>query len=319
MNNELIEKSKELIMASSIGKYINEERINEALKNIYICNSKKELYDIYEEKTGKKYDGDLLGVNNAGISYFTKDSEPHAVIHEILHTLSSTFDKNGSRIKNGIYDKTKGKFTNDLNEGLTEYLTYKITGTYNNIYIQGKGLFNGIEESFNRFFQDENALLKIYFENDLQSLGTFINQTLSQKVLKQVIIGNDKGDIAKRKMQGLKDTNSFKYICDNIVFLDNNRIQKLTDTMNKETQKILKDRELEKKHPLLFKIKIKILGKNNNKLMLSESESFKEEKSIKEEIKALSKADEEYVIDKITNEPQKIIEDIEKNKEDIIP
>ena len=296
MENDLIIKAKELMINSSIGQYIGEEKIDEALK--YVCESQDEMYDLYKEKTGIEYDGYLAGFNNAGVSYFCNDSEPHAVIHEILHTLSSTFNSNGNRIKNGIANKNKG-FENQLNEGLTEFLTYKTTGNYTNMYKEGKGLFRGIEKSFNEYFEDENALLKIYFENDSNSLEQFINKTLPKKSIIKFIKNNSNKDSVKSKIDEVKNIESFEYIYNNLLFLKVEQITSLTEIINKETNKIIKDRKLEKNHPFIFKIKNKILGNKEDKLMLPEYNE--DNKSMKNEVSKLSKTIDESVQERTKN------------------
>ena len=58
--------------------------------------------------------GKLEGFNRANGSYIGPDATVHTIIHEVLHALSSEFDKNGHRIKNGIEGNQKENFANQV-------------------------------------------------------------------------------------------------------------------------------------------------------------------------------------------------------------
>lgn len=256
MRNERLEEAKQYFMNSNIANLVSEDKINKAIDNSYVCGSEKELYDLYQSKTGTEYDGTLKGFNNGSKNYFPPDFTPHAAIHETLHTLSSTFNEEGRRLVNGIEvkDTVFGRF---VNEGLTEYLTTKICNEPPEAYSIEVSFFKNIDENFSKYFESDMALEDMYINNKTDMLKEFVNLSLN------------------------KEDINFDDICNNFLFYDQEKMDSIAGKINKGSKKILKRREFDKKHPTLSKIRNKLFKKDAN-LMLDtpkEDEKFKNEVS----------------------------------------
>lgn len=241
--NMIIAKAKEIILNSPFAKYKSYEDINNALEKVYVCKSKEELYELFFQKTGKRYDAELKGFNNNQISYLEQEASEHEVIHEVLHSLSSTFNNNGNRLTNGVELKNS-RFGAQLNEGLTEYLAYKLSGKDTRIYKEGKSFFEQIDENFSKYFNNESALVDMYCNNKVEMLKEYMQVCLS------------------------KNKNSFEELYENFSFMNQAEINSLVNNINKGAQKILKSREFFLKHPMLGKIK-SALVRNKNVTLLS--------------------------------------------------
>lgn len=294
-NHELIDIVEQKMLASKFGRYIGKEKIQEALKHVVICESNEELRQKYTEKTGVNYDGYLGGFNNNGICYFVIDSDPHVVIHEVMHTLSSTFDKDGHRVKNGIdIVEDKQGFAVFVNEGLTEYLASQISNEDTGIYSEGTTLFEGIDNAFNRYYEDENALFQIYVENDVDKLKMFINDALPKKKLEKFIKQNFSKASKSSRLQELKEYTPFEYIYNDLLYLKAEQTQTLAGLITKGAKKLERKREFERKHPFLAKITHRKMRKKekNQKLLLAPS-TTDEELDLKESLTSLVKAPEE--------------------------
>lgn len=229
MESNIISEAREKILDSPVTKYIDEETIENAISKIYVCSSTKELYDKYYEVNGFRNDGYLGGFNNNGISYILDDGDVHNVIHEIMHTLSSEFDKDGHRIVSGICgDKGKNDFGISVNEGLTDYLASKISGKNSDVYKNQKILFEGIDGKISDFFDDKDVLFDIYLNNDFNKLQYFID-----------ICGG-------------------RGTCDEIYnqydFMQKEKIQEYVNKINKGANKIINYKRFREKHPFLGKV-----------------------------------------------------------------
>ena len=180
MRNERLEEAKQYFMNSNIANLVSEDKIDKAIDNSYVCGSEKELYDLYQSKTGTEYDGTLKGFNNGSKNYFPPDFTPHAAIHETLHTLSSTFNEEGRRLVNGIEvkDTVFGRF---VNEGLTEYLTTKICNEPPEAYSIEVSFFKNIDENFSEYFESNMALEDMYINNKTDMLKEFVNLSLNKE------------------------------------------------------------------------------------------------------------------------------------------
>lgn len=257
MRNEKLEEAKKYLVNSNIANFVSEDEINKAVDNSYICDSKDELYQLYESKTGIEYDGALKGFNNGSKNYFPPDFTTHAAIHETLHTLSSTFNEEGKRLVNGIEvkDSAFGRF---VNEGITEYLTTKICNEPPEAYLVEVSFFKNIDDNFSKYFESNIALEDMYINNRTDMLKEFVNSSLN------------------------KEDINFDDICNNFLFYNQEKMCSITSKINKGCKKILKRREFDKKHPILSKIRNKISRKDAN-LMLNAPkgnyENFKDEVS----------------------------------------
>ena len=168
-----VEFSKDKISKSAFSSIVPKEKIDEAFKNIYICKDEEEFYNIYG---GSKKEELIEGFNRNKISYLKNDSTPHVVIHEILHTLSSTFDEEGHRIKNGICGKDTKGFGNSLNEGLTDYLAKKISNEESLHYKKEREFFERFAPVIQKSYGDENILERMYISNNDKLLKDFFDK-----------------------------------------------------------------------------------------------------------------------------------------------
>lgn len=168
---EKIEYAKKLIVNSKISKFITLEEIEKSFKRIHVYANK----DDFMKEYGKKYDGKLEGFNRANGSHISPESTIHTIIHEVLHELSSKFDENNHRIENGIQGKEEYNFSNQVNEGLTDYLAGKISGEEPRHYIIGNYFFKGLDKSISKYY-NEDKLIEIYLNNDDKKIKQFLNK-----------------------------------------------------------------------------------------------------------------------------------------------
>lgn len=96
----IVQQAKQIIYNSQIMLYITPEKLEEAFRKIYVYENREEFLQAFgsNEYSG----GKLEGFNRSNGSYIGPDATPHTVIHEVLHGLSSEFDKDGHRTVNGI-------------------------------------------------------------------------------------------------------------------------------------------------------------------------------------------------------------------------
>lgn len=173
MDYDIVEEAKNIIYNSQIMLYVKPEKIEEAFQKIYVFKDKNKFLEAYGRSD---FDSERLeGFNRASGSYLGPDATVHTVIHEVLHEISSVFDRQGHRIVNGIVGDENLRFANQVNEGLTDYLAAKLSGELPRHYIRGHKLFMRLEPMFIKYTGEPNALLKIYLDNDVQSLQKFLD------------------------------------------------------------------------------------------------------------------------------------------------
>ena len=207
----ILDEAKEKIYKSSIVKYVSKEKIEEAFKRIHIYENEEEFYKIYGKP---KEEGDFLeGFNRSEGSHIGPNATPHTIIHEVLHFLSSEFDKNGHRINNGLMGDVKfGNFANQVNEGITDFLACKISGEKPRHYLRGNKIFESLEPEIQRFYEDDNILFQLYLEHNDLEFKKFLNFSLS-------------------KSGGSKE------FYDNFLFYSDKKIEKMKKEMNKSVKK----------------------------------------------------------------------------------
>jgi len=203
------EIAKDKIYNSSIIKYINKEQVEEVLKKIHIIQDENEFYKEY----GINWEG-KEGFHNVNGIFIGPKGTPHTIIHELLHELSSEFDKDGQRIKNGIQGSERYNFANQVNEGLTDYLACKISGEKPRLYLAGNKLFSGLEPNMIKYYNDEDILMKTYLENDNKKLKEFLS-----------INGKE---------------NTYEEIYEELLFLSDKRIEEITNEVSKRVDKNIK-------------------------------------------------------------------------------
>lgn len=172
--SNIIQEAKEKIYNSEIMLYVTPEQVETAFQKIHLYNSKEEFYRAYGR--GDYGNKGLEGFNRSNGSHLNpEEATAHTVIHEVLHALSSEFDKDGHRIKNGIMGDKNQAFANQVNEGITDYLASQISGEAPRHYIQGHKLFKRLEPMIIKYTQKPYSLMEIYLSNDVAFLESFLN------------------------------------------------------------------------------------------------------------------------------------------------
>ena len=276
MSHNIIQDAKYKIYNSEIMLYVRPEQIEQAFQNIYVYENKEEFFKVYGRND---YNGGRLeGFNRAGISYLGPDATSHTVIHEILHTLSSKFDKQGHRIVNGIMGDGRLKFANQINEGMTDYLAAKISGELPRNYIQGHKLFQKLEPIMMKYTKNPNTFMQMYIGNDVQFMQVFLNYF-------------GKGNV-------------FENLYENFLFMDDKKIDELIKPVEKNVDKYIKKMERKQKiNNTINKIK-NIFSRNKTKMLtdgqhtgsqnsMNGYEQFRYENNINNFQSTMTKEDEE--------------------------
>lgn len=179
MNYDLVNEAKCKIYNSELMKYTTTERVEKAFSKIHIYDYITDLLKAYGKSD---YDNEKLeGFNRNGESYLGPYATKHTVIHEVLHTLSSKFDSNGHRTVNGIAGDGSLRFSNEINEGITDYIACKISGEKPRNYRQGNRLFSKLEPMMIKYTKDSNILMKIYLNNDVKFMEDFLENFCGKK------------------------------------------------------------------------------------------------------------------------------------------
>lgn len=214
----ILEEAKQKVYQSPIVKYIKPEKIEKAFSKVYVYENEEEFLKVH----GKSWTGGRLeGFNRNGISYIGPQATPHTIIHEVLHTLSSEFDKKGHRIVNGIMGKEGENFANSVNEGLTDYLACKISGEKPRNYRIGHEFFGKMDSSISQYYQDDEILYRIYLNHDDKSFKDFLNSGLGEK-------------------------NGAHTIYENFLYFSSNEIEGLTNRISKNVKKEIRKRPFRK-------------------------------------------------------------------------
>lgn len=219
MNYDLVNEAKCKIYNSELMKYTTTERVEKAFSKIHIYDH---ITDLLKEYGKSDYDNEKLeGFNRNGEIYLGPYATKHTVIHEVLHTLSSKFDSNGHRTVNGIAGDGSLRFSNEINEGITDYIACKISGEKPRNYRQGNRLFSKLEPMMIKYTKDSNILIKIYLNNDVKFMEDFLENFCGKK--------------------------SFDEIYDNFLFRRDDEIDALLKPIDKNLDKYLKKMERKNK------------------------------------------------------------------------
>ena len=190
----IVQEAKQKIYHSEVMLYVTPEQVEAAFQKIYIYNNKEEFYSAYGRSD---YGGKgLEGFNRSNGSHINlEEATAHTVIHEVMHALSSEFDKDGHRIKNGIMGDKNQAFANQVNEGITDYLSAKISGEKIRHYRQGNLFFERLEPLIIKYTKSPSALMKIYLSNDVAFLEEFLNYygkgNLHEEIYENLLFMND--------------------------------------------------------------------------------------------------------------------------------
>lgn len=202
------------------------------------------------KQLGQYFDGNLEGFNNSTGNYIGPNGSPHTIIHEILHDLSSKFDENGHRGTNGIKGSEPSNFGNMINEGLTDYLSAKISGEKPRHYHEGHALFSKLENSAVNYFEDEDILFSIYLNNRNDVFEEFLDKNAGK--------------------------GTYQNLYDNYLFMNNEKVDNFTQKVEKGVKKNTRLREakkiFDKFKNFLFRKKTLALPEGNN------IETFKEKR-----------------------------------------
>lgn len=244
MNYDLVNEAKCKIYNSELMKYTTTERVEKAFSKIHIYDYITDLLKAYGKSD---YDNEKLeGFNRNGESYLGPYATKHTVIHEVLYTLSSKFDSNGHRTVNGIAGDGSLRFSNEINEGITDYIACKISGEKPRNYRQGNRLFSKLEPMMIKYTKNSNILMKIYLNNDVKFMEDFLENFCGKK--------------------------SFDEIYNNFLFRRDDEIDALLKPINKNLDKYLKKMERKNKWiNLISRLKNTILKNKSKALPVSNS------------------------------------------------
>lgn len=233
--SNIVQDAKHKIYNSKIMLYVSPEKIEEAFTKIYVYDNKDEFL---REFGRSGWSGERLeGFNRNNGSYLGPDATVHTVIHEVLHGISSEFDEQGHRIKNGIMGDGSLQFANQINEGITDYLATKLSGEAPRHYIQGHKLFSKLGPMLEKYTKDPNILMQIYLTNDVKFLHDFLNY-----------YGKD---------------NTFENLYENFLFMKDEELYNVLGKVEKNLNKDLKKRERKEKRNNFFN-KLKNIFTNNS-------------------------------------------------------
>lgn len=239
--NNIVQDAKYKIYNSEIMLYVSPGKIEEAFSKIYVYDNKEAFLRVYGRNNYDESDR-LEGFNRNNGSYLGPDATVHTVIHEVLHGLSSEFDEQGHRIKNGIMGEGNLQFANQINEGLTDYLAAKLSGEAPRHYIQGHKLFSKLGPMIEKYTNNSNILMQIYLTNDVKFLHDFLNY-----------YGKE---------------NTFENLYENFLFMNDDKLNNMLQKVEKNLNKDLKKRaRKEKRNNFFNKIKNVFTRKQKTKLL----------------------------------------------------
>ena len=207
----ILDEAKEKVYNSPIMKFVSKEKIEEAFSRIHVYEDEEAFYKEYG--IPQKYAGFIEGFNRADGSHIGPNATPHTIIHEVLHYLSSKFDKNGHRITNGLMgDKNFGVFADQVNEGVTDFLACIISGEEPRHYIQGHKIFRKIEPIMREYYNNQDILFELYIDQNDIEFKRFLDFTLA-------------------KNGGAKD------FYDNFLYYNDEKIENMQKQMNKKVNR----------------------------------------------------------------------------------
>lgn len=150
---ELLQNNKTII------RCIGEEKLNDVFEKIHILDTQEQ----FSEKCGC-YSLSVDGFNEKDYICISPDATPYTIIREVLQYITSEFNHEGIRIKNGIsYDGGIAHCL--LNQGLLEYLATKISGEYITNQTNKKLFFERLEPMMISYTGNEDILLETLLNN----------------------------------------------------------------------------------------------------------------------------------------------------------
>lgn len=237
----IIQDAKYRIYNSEAMLYVNPEKIEETFSKIHVYKDMNEFLNVLGHSTNYEI---IEGFNRNNENYLSPKATTHTAIHEALHGLSSEFDVNGHRTKNGIMGDGSLRFANQVNEGLTDYLAYKLSGEppRSMQFIQGHKLFSKLEPMMEKYTENSSILWQVYLTNDVEFVHDFLNY-----------FGKD---------------NIFENLYENFLFMDDAKIDNMLGKVEKNLNKYIKKRERKEKINNFFNNVKNIFNRNSKKQKL---------------------------------------------------
>lgn len=273
----IVQQAKSIIYNSSIMQYIPQDKIEEAFSHIYVYDNKEDFLREYGRDDFDKNDR-LEGFNRSKGSYLGPDATVHTVIHEVLHGISSKFDEQGHRIENGIQGNYNLQFAGQVNEGITDYLSVKLSGEKPRHYIQGHKLFSMLEPMMAEYTKNPDILMQIYLNKDVNFIHDFLNY-----------FGKE---------------NTFEQLYGKFLFMRDNELENMMQGVKKGLHKYTKKRERKEKinnlgnkiKELFSRNKVKLLEQptNANTYEVNSHSKFIHEYNINNFQSNITKEDEAY-------------------------
>jgi len=252
---EARQRAKQLILDSPVSRMVSLEKIDEVFNNIVVYDSKEEFDEAFEENRDYTYheaSGFVVGNKIYLAPEENIDKLIHIIVHESLHMFSKRWDEKGSVIQQGMTGHKEQYFKKMVNEGITDYLTSKIVGKGYCQYVQEVGIIEGLDESMQVYFEDEDVLFSMYLEDD--------NTGLDNKRFKEFLDttgGND----------------AYDELYERIGFMGPEKKQEYLKRIHKGTNKFVRKRNFKR---TVDKIK-GMFVKKDKKQLLNESKTDVEE------------------------------------------
>lgn len=243
-------RAKQLILSSPAGKMVTEERIEEIFSNIVMFETKEELMDEYSKYNGPmKY---ISAFTNSDKIYMgpekNQDKLTHNIVHEVLHRMSKKWDENGQLIQNGMQCTKGQRFSNFVNEGITDYLTKRIVGGNYCQYHGEVNVIEGLDQEMVRYFDNPDILFSMYLQDD--------NTGLENKRFQEFL-------------ETTKGKGAHEDLYENISFMNKEKTDEYIAKVHKGVNRTLRKRKLRQ---TLGKIK-SFLGMKEKTKMLADEQS----------------------------------------------
>ena len=160
---DIRQRTKELIEESGMIKYTDSKRIEQLFENIHIFETEEEL----QEKQGIFISSSetIEGFSIDRHIFVGPEATPHTIIREILRELSTQRDENGTVTCKGIIRDERSDGEQELNNGLIEYLSTKVSGEYSKYHDISKTIFAQLETIMIDYSKNPNILMRTLLKN----------------------------------------------------------------------------------------------------------------------------------------------------------
>ena len=160
---DIKESARQLLKESGILEYIDEKSMEQVFSNIHILKSSEELRQ--KEDQFLTSDESIEGFNMRGHIFVGPQATPHTIIREFLKVQSKITDENGRIIKKGIIQIGNNSGERELNDGILEYLTAKISGDISKYHHISSHIFKEIEPLMIKHTGNPNILMETLLKN----------------------------------------------------------------------------------------------------------------------------------------------------------